>query len=549
MQEQEKEKVSSFVAKKLKENWKSGITVSLVSVPLSVSLAIAGGATPLMGIITAVWAGLFAAILGGSNFNIVGPTGALSGLLLVFAINNGVDALPLLAIATGLVILAIWVLRLERYIVFIPASVLHGFTLGVAFIIGLNQLNFALGLKKLPQHEKFVSNIWESLQHIGQTDVITLAIFVVGLVFLLVLAKKFPKTPWAIILAVAGIVLGYFTTQGNLPFSLQTLETRYGNISGSLIHFPQFTTKLFNTSAMVTVLAVALIAVLETLISAKIADGMTKTRFHQRKEIFGLAIANIGSGLLGGIPATAALARTSLNIKTQATHKASAFINSIFVALIAIVFLAWFKFLPLAVVASILVFVALRMVSQEHFIHLYKHDKTAFWVSMLVTVITIVEDPIVGILVGAVIALLISANKISSSHAEFTVLASGDLKPRHRSHQMAELEKHGDVLVYRVAGQLIYMNGLSHQKNIESVPDSIHTVILSLRNMFYIDVDGLDALREMVETLQSKGKKFALTGVSSLAEPMLVQNAWFRSMKDKGHVFASTSEALEKMSA
>jgi SulP family sulfate permease len=544
---EEKKSAAKFVATKLKENWKSGITVSLVSVPLSVSLAIAGGATPLMGIITAVWAGLFAAIFGGSNFNIVGPTGALSGLLLVFAINNGVDALSFLAIATGLVVLAIWALKLEKYIVFIPASVLHGFTLGVAFIIGLNQLNFALGLSKLPQHEKFILNVWESLQHISQISVVTFVIFVVGLALLLVLAQKFPKTPWAIVLAVVGIVIGYFSSRGSLPFTLQTLETRYGDISGSLIHLPHFTTKLLNMQTLVAVLAVSLIAVLETLISAKIADGMTKTRFHQRKEIFGLAIANIGSGLFGGIPATAALARTSLNVKTQATHKTSAFVSSVFVALIAVVFLAWFKYLPLAVVASILVFVAIRMVSQEHFIHLYKHDKIAFGVSMLVTVITIVQDPTIGILVGAIVALLISANKISESQAEFTILKSGDMKPRHRTHDMQELEKHGDVLVYRVAGQLIYMNGLSHQKNIESISDSIHTVIISLRNMFYVDVDGLDALREMIETLQVKGKKFAITGVNSLAEPMLFQNPWFSSMRANGHVFDSTTDALEKI--
>ncbi len=147
------------ISGRLKQNWKAGVTVSLVSIPLSVSLAIAAGATPVAGIITAIWAGFFAALLGGSNFNIVGPTGALSGILATYAFLHGAQSLALLAIATGIIILISWILRLERYLVFIPANTIQGFTLGVAFIIGMNQLNFALGLPKLPGHEKFVDNM------------------------------------------------------------------------------------------------------------------------------------------------------------------------------------------------------------------------------------------------------------------------------------------------------------------------------------------------------------------------------------------------------
>lgn len=143
----------------VQKNWKAGLTVALVSLPLSISLAIAANATPVMGLITAVWAGLVAALFGGSNFNVVGPTGALSGILAAFAIQNGVEMLPLLAIASGLVVLLAYALRWDRYIIFIPSCVMHGFTLGVAFIIGLNQLNFALGLSGLSSHEKFILNV------------------------------------------------------------------------------------------------------------------------------------------------------------------------------------------------------------------------------------------------------------------------------------------------------------------------------------------------------------------------------------------------------
>ena len=125
-------------------NLQSGVTVSLISIPLSVSLAVASNASPTVGILTAVWAGLMAAIFGGSHYNIVGPTGALSGIIAVFVITQGAALLPSLAVITGLIILLSYFLRLERYLIFVPGSVIHGFTLGVAFIIGLNQLNGAL---------------------------------------------------------------------------------------------------------------------------------------------------------------------------------------------------------------------------------------------------------------------------------------------------------------------------------------------------------------------------------------------------------------------
>ncbi len=146
----------------IKNNWKSGLTVSLVAMPLSISLAVASGSTPLIGIITAVWAGFIASIFGGSNYNVVGPTGALSGLIAAYAATHGTDGLPTLTVITGLMILAAYLLRLERYLIFIPSSVINGFTLGVALIIAFGQFNAAFGLYGLTKHESFFANVIES---------------------------------------------------------------------------------------------------------------------------------------------------------------------------------------------------------------------------------------------------------------------------------------------------------------------------------------------------------------------------------------------------
>ena len=178
---------------KIKSNWKSGLTVSLVSIPLSVSLAVASGTSPTVGIITAVWAGLFASIFGGSNFNIVGPTGALSGILAAYAIMHGADMLPMLALVTGVFVLISYFFKLERYLVLIPGSTVHGFTLGVAFIIGLNQFNFATGITGLTPHPRFIENVLESFRHIPQGSLSTFTVFVVFLTALFLITKYFKK--------------------------------------------------------------------------------------------------------------------------------------------------------------------------------------------------------------------------------------------------------------------------------------------------------------------------------------------------------------------
>src|SRR3989338_8807225 len=532
----------------IKRNWKSGITVSRVSIPLSISLAVAANSTPIMGIITAFWAGLIASILGGSNYNIVGPTGALSGILAMFAITYGVVSLPALAIMTGLIILIFFTLHFERYIILIPSSVIHGFTLGVAFIIGLNQLNSALGLQVLAQHEKFIKNVMESFAHIGQFDSGTAVLFFGTLAILFVFLKLIPKIPGPIIVAPIGIFLGYLSEAGIIGAKFQTLHSKFGDIVGSKIfQMPSLSFNFLDTNLFKASLAISVVAILETLISAKIADGMTKTKSSHRKEMMGLGFANIASGIFGGIPATAALARTSLNVKSGATNKLSATISSIMIALVSVIFISYFKYLPMAVVASILVYVAFRMVEAEHFKHIYVHNKSAFGLSIVVALITVIQDPIVGILVGSVISLLIFVNHFSKAQSEIIINKDRKMIAKIQTVKFNEIEKHGgDVIVYRFAGQMNYINSQSHLENLSKI-NGAHTVVLNFRNLFYIDVDGLDSLKEIIETMIVKGKKVIITSAGPFIIPMLDREDWFSDMKRAGLVFNSTTEALKTL--
>lgn len=530
----------------IKHNLRSGVTVALVSMPLSVSLAVASNATPIVGIITAIWAGLVTSLFGGSHFNIVGPTGALSGIVATYVLANGMGSLPALTIIAGVMMLVAYALRLERYLILIPSSVIHGFTLGVAVIIGASQLNAAFGLSSLPAHESFFANTVESLRHAAEASPGALAVFATFFAGLLLFKKFAPKVPGAIILAPIGIGLGYASEIGAVPFALQTLGTKFGTIAFTFfqIHQWEFSTAMLHTAAVI-----ALIAILETMLSAKIADGMTKTRHDERKEMFGLGLANLVSGLVGGMPATAALARTSLNIKTGASHRTSAVINVLGIVAISVFFLSFFTYLPLPVIAAILAFVAVQMVEAEHYLKLWRYERTGFFVSLIVATATIVADPIIGILTGTSVSLLIFVDRLSHGYfdARLNKFDEGIIGTVS-GNKLKEIEEDADVLLYSIRGKLCYLNSRAHLTRFEENLEKYKHVILRLREVYFIDTDGVEALDEIIDIVQSRGQQALISSIDPSILPLLEElSPKYRELRDGGLVFSKTELALQHL--
>lgn len=538
---------------KLKTNWKAGLTVSLVAIPLSISLAVAAGASPTQGIITAIWAGLIASLLGGSNYNIVGPTGALSGILATYAFVNGPEKFGLLTVVVGVIILLAWFFKFERYLIYIPASTVQGFTFGVAFIIAFNEFNFAFGLSGLTFHEKFVDNLIESIRHINSASMAALVTFVVFLSAMFLIEriiksfKKLPQLPPAVIVAPLGMILGYLSVSNIIPVMLETLGARYSDLSPKLFLPISFAGGL-NRSLVITAITAALVAILETMLSAKIADGMTKTKHDKRKEMFGLGLANVASGLAGGIPATAALARTALNIKSGGTHKSSAFVSAVMVAVISLFLLAYFRYLPLPVIAAILVMVAIKMIEREHFKRMWDIDKKSFIVAIIVAVITIYEDPIAGILVGSAISLLLFLDALSKGQFDLVINDINNKVVNHLSgNTIDEITKDSHTLVYSIKGHLTYVDGQAHISRFESNLENCENVVLRLRELYFMDLDGIDAFDEIVDTLEKKNKKVYITGTNVLTLHLLRESKQFLKLEKEGRIFPHTSDALKQL--
>ena len=518
----------------IRANLLPGITVGLVSVPICISLAVASGATPVMGIITAIWAGFVASLAGGSNFNITGPTGVLAGLLSAYALHFGIDCLPILAILSGIIIYGCYQLRLERYLMFIPSSALHGFILGIAGMIIINQMDAVLGFATPTKAPNLVAKAFAIAHLLPQAYLPATGLFLIFFAGLMFFAFKFPRLPGAIVLAPLGIFLGYCSSVGLIPWSFQTLSSKYGTIDTAIIQMPIFQ---FRFAYIIPAFCIAGLSIMETLVSARIADTLTKTKHDQRQEMLGLSLSNIVTGFAGGIPATAALARTALNIRSGCSNKFSGAIASVCVGLIALLALPYFSFLPLTVIAAILVFVSFRMLQMEHFIHLYKHDKKHFALALIVAFVTLYDDPVVGILLGAVMAMLILMEKFSRGDHEIVLQSL-----QQNISTEADTVK-SDTLVYSIKGPMAYINARAHRKHLDNIPATITNVVIDIHDMHFIDADGAETLVDILQALQIKNVTTVLVGPSPRIVHFLEDSKTYKTMQQQGFICATLNDA------
>lgn len=273
---------------------------------------------------------------------------------------------------------------------------------------------------------------------------------------------------------------------------------------------------------MVGALKVAFVAVLETLISARIADNKTNTRFDQSKEIFGMSIANMVSGLLGGTPCTGVLIRTNVNIQTGATHKTSQFINAVVVFFIVVLFMNVFSYIPMAVIASILMTSACRLVPKTIMRQLWAVDKFEFWLLIVTWLICVFKDGAVGLLIGSFIAFLKQSEKSSDTQIHFNM---------EDKLMMVELD-----------GSLDYINGLHFELEVlDKVNDQQpEFVTVNLSRIVFVDIDGLFILQNL---FKKKDIKVIMVYDKCETESVLTKSAFFQSLKKEDKVFSSMSEA------
>lgn len=550
------------VRTRVTENWQAALTVALISVPLSIALSIASGAGPLPGLITGIWGTLIGSIFIGSNFNIVGAAGALTtvlfGATLSAPLELGAAVLPLLALTTGALIFLVWLLKLDRFLYYIPSSVMYGFAAGVAVLIAASQLFDATGLSALKRTGHLTGDIEKFIANSDLIHTPSFVVFAVFLISILVWKRKVKRIPAVIPAAALGILFGAIEAN-RLGFDIISLQDKFGSFSATLmlpVAWKSFPALFSNSETALWVLSIsgtiALIAVLETLITAKLGDKLTKTESSSSRELLGLSLANLGSGVMGGLPATGVFIRTGANIKAGATHRTSGILAALFTGAIALAALPFFSYLPMPVIAAILVNTALGLLEFDKFAEFWRHERTSFGVAILVALVTIFHDAGLGVALGAIVALLLFASKVA--HGRFDLVwnfSDGTTEEIHSGTKLAvpDVKKNITVVTYSIAGNLGYIDANRHATNLKVLASAptVPAVIIRLRDLYSIDFEGSEAVTEAIAELQAKQKTVILT---SVAPHILAELASFQSIKTliaEHNITAKTGDALHRI--
>lgn len=546
------------VKTRVQENWKAALTVALISVPLSIALSIASGAGPLPGLIAGIWGTLIGSIFIGSNYNILGAAGALTTVLfaatLTAPLGLGAAILPILALFTGAIILLVWLLKLERYLYYIPSSVMYGFAAGVAILIAVGQLFDATGLSSLSRTGHLTGDIEKFFANTDLVHVPSVITFLVFLALILTFKKFVKKVPAVIPAAILGIVFGYLEAT-YFSLDIVSLQDKFGTFAGTLalpVAWDGLLAIFKSHEAFKLVLEtsglIALIAVLETLITAKLGDKLTKTESSSSKELLGLSLSNFGSGLFGGLPTTGVFIRTGANIKAGATDRTSGILAALFTAVIALAVLPFFSFLPMAVIAAMLVNTALGLLETEKFVEYWHHERESFVVAITVALVTILHDAGLGVGIGAIMALLIFASKIA--HGRFDVIWNfiDGTQEEIRSERHLKIPEGKTITFasYTIAGNIGYIDANRHLNNLKTLAQShaVPAVVLRLRNLYSVDFEGAEALHDAVAEIVNSGTKVYISSASPSIEKELIAYPTFKTLKDQGCFTPKTSDAV-----
>src|SRR6185369_12949548 len=429
----------------------AGLIVGIVALPLAMAFGIASGVKPEAGIFTAVVAGFLISALGGSRVQIGGPTGAFVVIVYGIIAKYGLDNLLICTVMAGVILLVMGITRMGAMVKFIPYPVTMGFTCGIAVLIFSTQIKDFLGLKLETVPADFVEKMKALGENIGAAQWPAAALALGSVLIILFWPKRLARqVPGSIIAVVLGTTL---VTLFHLP--VETIGTRFGGIPQGLpgLHLPPLSwtniQHLFQPAV-----TIALLAAIESLLSAIVADGMIDDRHDSNQELMAQGIANIASPLFGGIPATGAIARTATNIRSGARTPVAGMIHAVTLLLIILIAAPMAKYIPLATLSAVLVFVAYNMGEWHQFTRLTKWPKSDVAVFLSAFGLTVLIDLTVAVEVGMVLAAVLFIKRIS----ETTQITAVDetTETEGSQHSLIGKQVPKDVLIFRVFGAFFF---------------------------------------------------------------------------------------------
>lgn len=493
----------------------AGLTVAIVALPLSMAIAIASGVTPDRGLYTAIVGGFIVSALGGSRFQIGGPAGAFIVLVAATVQQYGVDGLILAAFMSGLILIAIGLLRLGTFIKYIPYPVTVGFTSGIALIIFVSQLKELLGLTLSgAEPGPFVPKLEALTAALPTFNLAAAGIAVVSVAIIVAVRHFKPHWPAYLIAVAIGAILAW-----GLALPVETIGTRFGGIPQVLPapHLPAITLQRV-VELLPAALSFALLGAIESLLSAVVADSMTGRRHRSNAELVAQGIANIGSSLFGGICVTGTIARTATNVRAGARGPVSGMLHAIFLLLFMLLAAPLLSYIPLPALAAVLAIVAWNMFEKHEFATLLRASRGDAVVLLATFLLVVFRDLTEGILVGFAIGALLFLHRMAQAIAieaprplieedEPDTVAGTDRKPYDSA-----LASDPDVIVYRISGAFFFGAAASVAAALDRIAEHPKAYVIDFSAVPVIDSTAAATIEGFVRKASRHGARVYIAG-------------------------------------
>lgn len=505
----------------------AGISIGIISLPLVMAFAIASGLPPERGLFTGIIGGLLVSLLGGSRFQIAGPTGAFVVIVYGIVDRHGYEGLALATLMAGILMLLFGLLKAGRLLKYIPFPVVVGFTAGIALSLFSSQIKDFFGLPIADLSPEFVEKWTQYFYTFHEWNPWAFAIGFGSLAFIFILKAKFPKIPGIVASIALGTLIVWFF---ELP--VETIQTKFGAIPSML---PAPSLSFFTLENLVLLfpdaMTVALLASVESILSCSIADGMTGRRHHSNTELLAQGLGNIGSALFGGIPVTGAVARTAANIRIGAKTPLAGIVHALTLFLFMVFLAEETAKIPLACLASSLIYIAWGMSEKAHVFAIFKGPKSDILLLAASFLLTVFVDLTVAVEGGVVLAAILFMKKMTdSTDIKETKLISQDNIP-------------DNVAVFEVNGPLFYTIAHSLDDRIYSQCKTPEILILHLTSVPLIDASGIHALKELARSSKLKGIKLLISGINKKHETLFLKTGLEKEI-GKNHLFKNFQEAL-----
>ena len=531
-----RDEFSDYSLAKFQQDLLAGLTVAAVALPLALAFGVASGATAAAGLVTAILAGIIIGALGGAPYQISGPTGAMSAVLIVLVARYGLEGIWVAGLLSGLILLVIGLMRLGRFIAFIPAPVISGFTSGIALIIFIGQIDNFLGVKTPGTDtaaQKFIGYFQNTLMPDWHTIVLVLIVIGTMIFWPAKWSARFPSSLLGIILAtLLNYALNWSAPMiGVIPRALFLAD----RLNFSHIPFSNLSDFIAPT------LTITALGAVESLLCGAVGSNMTGVRLQANQELIAQGVGNMVIPFFGGVPATAAIARSSVGIKSGGQTRMVSIIHAVGILLSMFLLAPFMERIPLAALAGVLMVTAVRMnewsAIKFMFGNRFKTDMIAFTITMFAT---IVLDLTQAILLGTFLAGAVFLNKISSIDISVQEIDIERLKQKG-------IETEGKCRHVRVAfltGPLFFAATGQFNEAFSNLGDT-HALILSMRGVSLIDTAGLESIQRLYERLHKQGGTLMFAGIHDNARNMMERGGLVKIIGEENFFWSSDQAIVE----